>query len=89
MKNNNNKDTKTKPAIINGGGRGGEGYNNNMELLFVEKYKPRTSRDLIENQRCIQQIKTHLINWDKVKLSTGKRKRATKKGVLLMLLQMS
>ena len=80
---NNNKDTKTKPAAINGGGGGGEGYNNNMELLFVEKYKPRTSRDLIGNQRCIQQLKSHLINWDKIKLSTGKGKRATKKGVLL------
>lgn len=56
---------------------------NGTELLFVEKYKPQTSYDLIGNNSCIKQLKQHLMRWEVIKNASGKGKNAPKKGVLL------
>jgi len=52
-------------------------------LLFVDKYKPVRSSDLIGNPSVIKQLRDHLLNWDHIKNQTGKGRNAPKKGVLL------
>eukprot|EP01084_Bolivina_argentea_P316636 548905_1 len=47
--------------------------------LLVDKYKPMTSRDLVGNTKCIQQLRDFLNSWDRIK----KDKDCKKRGVLL------
>eukprot|EP01084_Bolivina_argentea_P301951 521078_1 len=58
----------------------------NMDKYYntlVDKYKPKTSKDLIGNPKCIQQLKDFLLNWDIIKNKSINGKQSVKKGVLL------